>query len=121
MKRFVAAAAALSFTFLAIPHANAVGSLAIDKNHGSHYGWAVNQPDEDTADQEALSHCTGECTVVMHFEHTCVAYAADQAEDSTVYGWSMGSDADDAKDKAIEKCSGQGGNSCVVRVWGCDK
>ncbi len=121
MKHLLVCAVALSTAFLALPHADAVGSLAIDKNHGSHYGWSVNQEDADDADRAALEHCTGECTVVLHFEHTCAAYAADQDRGSSVYGWSMGDDADDAKDKAIERCSNQGGEKCVVRVWGCDK
>ncbi len=121
MKRFIAAAVALSCTFLPAPHADAVGSLAIDSNHGSHFGWSINQADEDSADREALNHCTGECTVALHFEHTCAAYAADQAEDSKIYGCSSGANADDAKAKAIAKCDDQGGTSCAVRVWGCDK
>ena len=77
MKRLLAATIALSVTFLALPHADAVGSLAIDSKHGSHYGWSINQDDEDAADRAALEHCTGECHVVLHFEHTCAAYAAD--------------------------------------------
>ena len=101
------------------------GSLAIDSNQGSRWGWAVDYADQGAADRDALKECQergGQCGVVMRFHNACAAYAADQARSSTAYGWAWSEqDRATAERMALEECAKRGGASsnCVVRVWGC--
>ena len=120
MKKYFVYALALSTIAFVAPRAFAKGALAIDRNHGEHYGWAVNFNSQEGADREALSHCSGDCHVVVQFEHTCAAYAADQG-DSHHFGWAHRDDAEEAKRAALHECSNAGGRRCEVRVFGCDK
>ena len=101
------------------------GSLAIDSNQGSRWGWAVDYADQGAADRDALKECQergGQCGVVMRFHNACAAYAADQARSSTAYGWAWSEqDRATAERMAQEECVKRGGagSNCVVRVWGC--
>ena len=101
------------------------GSLAIDRNQGSRYGWAVDYADQGEADRRALSACQklgGQCTVVMRFRNACAAYAADQATSSTAYGWAWSErDRATAERTARGECVKRGGvrSQCAIRVWGC--
>ncbi len=104
-------------SFTTVP-AFAVGALAV--GHGSHYGWAVDKATQAEADEAALSHCTGECTVVYQFEHTCAAFAQEDGKDDGATGWAHADSEDDAQAKALAECNSRGSN-CVIRVWGCDK
>ena len=101
------------------------GSLAIDRNQGSRYGWAVDYADQGAADRRALSECQklgGRCSVVMRFRNACAAYAADQATSSTAYGWGWSErDRATAERIARRECVKRGGvrSQCAIRVWGC--
>ena len=101
------------------------GSLAIDRNQGSRYGWAVDYADQDEADRHALSECQklgGQCSVVVRFRNACAAYAADQATSSTAYGWAWSErDRATAERIARRECVKRGGvrSQCAIRVWGC--
>ena len=39
------------------------------------------------AERRALGECGDQCRVVMRFSGECVAFAADQEPESTIYGW----------------------------------
>lgn len=95
------------------------GSLAIDRNQGSRYGFSYNYSTQDAADDKALAECGRGCYVVEQFT-ACAAYAADQAEGSTVYGWAYGADGTAVQNRALRECQNQGGSRCIVRVWACN-
>lgn len=96
------------------------GALAIDSNQGDQYGFAYNHPSMGAAEQRALSECGSGCRIVMRFSSGCAAYAADQANGSTAYGWATAGSAGAAQGQAQSECRQRGGSSCTVRVWGCD-
>jgi Domain of unknown function (DUF4189) len=96
------------------------GALAIDANQGSAYGLGVNYDSMAAAEQRALIECGRSCRIVVRFPSACAAYAADQTEGSTVYGWAPGNSRDEAKAKAVSNCRKYGGKRCNVRVWGCN-
>jgi len=68
--------------------ANLWGALAIDSNQGPAWAWAVDYETVQLASQWALSYCGVQtCRVVMTFYNQCGAFAADQGQGSTIYGW----------------------------------
>ena len=98
------------------------GSLAIDANQGSVWGWSIDYPTPEAADRRALSECGEQCRVVMRFSGECAAYAADQAAGSTAYGWANGFESGaGARGRALAECQQKGGTSCIVRSWGCTR
>ena len=98
------------------------GSLAIDSNQGSVWGWSIDYPMPEAADRRALSECGDQCRVVMRFSGECAAYAADQAAGSTAYGWANGFESGSgARGRALSECQRKGGTSCIVRSWGCTR
>ena len=100
--------------------ANLWGALAIDSNQGPAWGWAVDYETVQLASQWALSHCgVQSCQVVMTFYNQCGAFAADQSQGSTIYGWAKTNSAYAAQNMALDYCRQRGGTSCIVRVWGC--
>ena len=97
-----------------------VGALAVDERRGDQYGWAVDQETAAAAQATALSECGTQCRVVLTFNR-CGAYAADQDADSTAVGWAESfASASTARQAALSACRSQGGESCIVRVWGCN-
>ena len=99
------------------------GALAIDSNQGPSWGWAIDYSTLQEAERRALAECGGKCRVVMRFSgDECAAFAADQERGSTVYGWSKEYDSSTgAQSRALDECRRKGGQSCIVRVWGCNK
>ena len=95
------------------------GALAIDSNQGSSWGWAINYPTAQQAEQRALAECGNNCHVVMRFSNQCGAFAADQEPGSTIYGWAKDNSSAAAQNRALSECRRRGGKSCRVRVWGC--
>ena len=81
---------ALSMLTLACNNAMAVGALAIDEAKGGQYGWAINFPAYQEAEQNALRECGTGCSIVMRVSASCAAYAGDQQANSTAVGWSWG-------------------------------
>ncbi|MEK1908051.1 MAG: DUF4189 domain-containing protein [Pseudomonas sp.] len=98
----------------------AAGALAIDSNQGEQFGFSYNYADYGQAQTRALDECGAGCQVVLQFAGECAAYAADQANGSSVYGWATAASAGDAQNGAIAQCAARGGNSCIVRTWGCE-
>ncbi|HAT41006.1 MAG TPA: hypothetical protein DCS87_04665 [Rheinheimera sp.] len=105
---------------IASSQAIAAGALAIDSNQGQQYGFAYNYATIDEASQRALSECGAGCSVVETFDQGCAAYAADQAEGSTAYGWGTAADGGTAQNYALHYCQSNGGSQCIVRSWGCN-
>ena len=61
--------------------ASAFGALAIDSYRGPHYGFSYNYNNIVDARARALKECGNNCTVVLTFQNTCAAFAADQSKD----------------------------------------
>ena len=101
--------------------AQAHGALAIDGNQKSRYGWAVNFPSAQAARTHALRQCGRNCSVVLTFSRGCGAYAADQSRGASYYGWAQTRDGSSARRRAVRECQSRGGQSCIVRVWGCNR
>ena len=105
---------------LAAPQrADAFGALAIDSHHGSSYGFSFQQPSAEAARNLAVSKCGANCKAVVYFRNTCAAYAADQAEGSTVYGWGYAPNKEKAQSLAMGYCK-KTGSACQIRVWACE-
>lgn len=96
------------------------GALAIDSNQGDQYGFSYDHSSSDEANNRALEECGSGCSVVETFSGGCAAYAADQENGSTAYGWGAAPSSNEAKDLALQYCSSNGGSQCIVRSWGCD-
>jgi hypothetical protein len=112
----VAAAAALA----SAPSAFAFGALAIDDNHGTRQGIAVNEISPEAARANALAKCGDGCRVVVTFESTCAAFAADQTPGSPIASWGYALAAPRAEAFALGRCERQGGMDCSVRVMACE-
>ena len=98
------------------------GALAINSRQGRQWGWAINFPSSSEAAARALAECGRNCSVIMWFGKGCAAFAADQYRGSTARGWSKGYDSGaGARTRALAECRGKGGESCIVRAWGCTR
>lgn len=120
MKSVLYAAALMVGILGASSNAFAWGSLAIDSNQGSAYGYSYDYPTARDADARALKECGYGCTVVKNFATGCGAYAADQAPGGTAYGWGTAPTEQEAKNIALSYCRQYGGTNCIIRVWSCN-
>lgn len=120
MKSFLYAAALMIGVLGTSSNAFAWGSLAIDSNQGSAYGYSYDYPTARDADTRAIKKCGQGCTVVKNFAAGCGAYAADQAPGGTAYGWGTAATEQEAKNIALNYCRQYGGTNCIIRVWSCN-
>jgi len=118
--RVTAAAILLAAICCGSVSAFAAGALAIDSFRGSKFGYAIDRPNADVAKSDALTQCGPGCTVVVTFENTCAAFAADQSKDSGSNGWGYGATKEQSQATALRYCAQYGGISCQVRVWACE-
>ena len=95
---------------------NNYGALAHNDKTGA-FGWAVDRPSKNAASHVALHKCGHGCKVVTVFWNTCAAYATGHHH---VWGWSAGDSNDEAKRRAVSKCSDVG-TGCRAKVWACAK
>jgi Domain of unknown function (DUF4189) len=101
-----------------VPASYAVGALTRNpRNNDS--AVVVNKTTKDNAVHDALLACGSDCEIVITFQNSCVAYAADHRENSTKYGFGQASDSDRAGEIALTRCQA-GGGSCTVMASGCD-
>ena len=99
------------------------GALAAAGPRGA-AGWWVNRRTQREADDGAVSECRnhgggGNCSVVVQFRNACAAYAGDQAQGSSAYGWGIDKDRVSAENRALTECRKRQGSQCRVRVQGC--
>ena len=99
------------------------GALAAAGPRGA-AGWWVNKRTQREADDGAVSECRnhgggGDCSVVVQFRNACAAYAGDQAQGSSAYGWGIDKDRVSAENRALTECRKRQGSQCRVRVQGC--
>ena len=97
-----------------------LGALAVDESQGEQWGWAVDYETSAAAGAAALRECGSGCAVVLTFAR-CGAYAANQANASTAFGWAQSHGlADESRQRALAECRSRGGSECLVRAWGCN-
>ncbi len=119
MKSFIYAALLAVGLLTVTSNAFAWGSLAIDSNQGSAYGFSYDYATREAADGRALKECGYGCRIVGSFAQGCGAYAADQAPGGSAAGWGTGMVDSDAKATALGYCRQSGGTECIIRVWSC--
>ncbi len=103
---------------LSFPAAFAVGAIA--RNPGNNDSVVVvNKSSRDAAIHDAILSCGSDCVIVTTFQNSCAAYAADHRQNSTKYGYGLGSTEDQAGEIALDHCQ-DGGGSCTVMSSGCD-
>jgi hypothetical protein len=98
----------------------AAGALAIDSFRGPKFGFSIDRPNSEVAKSDALAQCGPGCQVVVTFDNTCGAFAADQSKDNGPNGWGYGPTKEQAQATALRFCAQYGGISCQVRVWACE-
>jgi hypothetical protein len=98
----------------------AAGALAIDKKQGSKYGWAIDYPTFEQAENEALTKCGSGCSIVFTFSGGAAAYATDQSAGSTIFGWGRAATADSAKQIALQEAKNRGAKTPIIRAWGAE-
>ena len=90
------------------------GALSYD--YSTHrYGWAVNYPNQASADAAADHACGTGCKIREKFFGECAAYATNAAHH---FGWAKKATREEAERGALAECA-KGGNGCSVKVWGC--
>jgi len=118
-KAFVAllvAAPVVASTTVALSNSKHAALAYNDAKHT--YGFARDQPSEADATAKALGFCGQGCTIRLHWDSGCGAYA--QGAMNIHYGWALGSSKDDATTKAVAACTSGGGHNCTLREWACN-
>ena len=101
-------------------YAYSYGSLAIDSNQGSKWGYSYDYDTKRAAEARALKECGEGCRIVKSFESGCGAYAAAQESGGTAYGWGTAPTKKQSQATAMKYCKQYGGTDCIIRVWSCN-
>lgn len=111
-----------AFSAMGSSTAFANAALAIDHNQGAAYGTSFDERSMRRAERVALRDCGLDCEIVLRIETGCGAYAADQARDSTVFGYAFAEagESERAQRRAMRQCREHGGRRCQVRAWACN-
>lgn len=130
MKRFLMFCLVLVGSMSTFVYANNSGSnakygaLAIDKNNGFAYGWAVGHESLDAAVKRAEEECaksSDSCLIVLKFSGGCGAYRTIDNESGNAYGWGVAALRYHADNLAMEECQRRSnGVVCDKYVWGCN-
>jgi hypothetical protein len=96
------------------------GALAIDRNDGDRYGWAVNYETSQVAEDRVFAECGQGCSVVLRFSDECAAYVVERGN-SSLYAWGRAPSLATAQSIALREASARGGRDLVERVWGCSR
>lgn len=81
-------------------------------------GWSFGKSDQALAGREAMSACSQRgraCALQTIFYKQCAALAADRS----FVGWATSTQPREAQQKAIEQCTKDGGENCVLHVFFC--
>jgi hypothetical protein len=113
-----AIAAVLALSFFVSPIAGAAGSIAVNKCGA--YGYSYGKSSADEAEETALQQCGPGCSVVLHFENACGAFATDADQRCGPQGWGWASTRHGAEEIALNECAGHGGGDCRIQRWVCD-
>lgn len=128
MSKFFSVFAIVLFGFsshAALAKNDKFGALAIDRSEGFYFGWSVDHPSLDAAEQRSLKECEkkgGSCSIVLAWSGKgCGAYRTTQSRDGDAYGWGVAGtrqQADAIATKEAQKRSN--GKPTPNHVWGCN-
>lgn len=101
------------------------GALAVDRNNGFYYGYAVDYNTLTEAKSRALKECKekgGNCVVVKTWKGaSCMAYRTIDGKVGTAYGWGIAKNKSEADRIALSECEKRSnGEPCSNFVWGCN-
>jgi hypothetical protein len=102
-----------------------IGALAVDRNNGFYYGFAVDYETRAAAEQRALEECRqrgGRCAVVLVWQGAgCGAYRTVSDNVGTAYGWGVAGSRGEADAVASrEAAKRSNGRPTPNHVWGCN-
>jgi hypothetical protein len=117
-KLAAATAAALGLSFSLSSLAGAAGALAVNKCGA--YGYSYGKSSVGEAEEVALQECGAGCSVVLHFENACGAFATDSDQRCGAQGWGWAPGRGRAEEIALNECAGHGGGNCSIQRWVCD-
>ena len=98
------------------------GAFALDQN-AHKFGYSLNQPDQQHADQLALKNCkTADCKIVFPVRPgQCGALATSDKEGSTAWGGAVKRTRDAAGLAATNDCQKHTSDQCKVRATACNR
>jgi hypothetical protein len=114
----IAAVLAAAVALFVSTAAGAAGSLAVNKC--GVYGYSFGKSSVDEAEEVALQECGPGCSVVLHFENACGAFATDADQHCGAQGWGWAAARNRAEEIALSECANRGGGNCTIRRWVCD-
>lgn len=113
-----AAAIAAVLSFFVSTAAGAAGSMAVNKC--GVYGFSYGKSSVGEAEEVALQECGPGCSVVLHFENACGAFATDADQHCGAQGWGWAQGRGRAEEIALSECANRGGGNCSIQRWVCD-
>ncbi len=120
-KIIAAGFAALLATVAAAPAFAGDGAFALDES-AHKFGYSLNQPDQQHADQLALKNCkSANCKIVFPVgPGLCGALATSEKQGSTAWGGAAKPTRDAAVLAATNDCKKHTSGQCKVRASGCN-
>ena len=94
------------------------GAIAYSQTTDAH-GWAYDYKSKKEAEHYALINCQkygSGCKVVTWVRNACSALAVGKGN---AYGADWGTSQQDARSKALTRCTGTGARNCQIRRWVC--
>ena len=97
-------------------------------------GWALNYPNKEAAQAEALKRCRGYrdapqatkdlCKIVESFRQRCLAVALDPENGTSGLGWAVTKRQQEAEDLAMDRCMESSAKKrrdfCRITLTRCD-
>lgn len=98
--------------------AGAAGAIAVNKCGA--YGYSYGKSSVGEAEEVASQECGPGCSVVLHFENACGAFATDADQHCGPQGWGWAQGRSRAEEIALNECANHGGGNCTIKRWVCD-
>ena len=118
LKCATVAALSLCLSFSLSSLTDAAGAIAVNKCGA--YGYSYGKRSIDEAKEVALQECGPGCSVVLHFENACGAFATDGDQRCGAQGWGWAPRRGRAEEIALNECASHGGGNCSIKRWVCD-
>lgn len=98
--------------------AGAAGSIAVNKCGA--YGYSYGKSSVGEAEEVALQECGPGCSLALHFENACGAFARDADQRCGPQGWGWAPGRNRAEAIALNECVNHGGGNCAIQRSVCD-
>jgi hypothetical protein len=105
-------------TVAALAFANTKHAALAYSDARHHYGWAADKATQEEAEHKAMEECGKDCTVRLHWDHGCGAYAEGSHHEH--FGWATGATREAVEHESLGNCEKLGGHDCKVKVWACN-